>query len=86
MVSHVQLLARALGIPNVVLGAAPYERFGPHDGEQVFFIATPGGRVLVKSAAAMSERDRELLAEYTRNRQRTADGALGEGSRSSTST
>jgi hypothetical protein len=79
VVSHVQLLARALGIPNAVLGPAPYEHFGPHDGEQVFFIATPGGRVLVKSAAAMSDRDRELLAEYTRNRERTGDGALGDG-------
>jgi hypothetical protein len=80
VVSHVQLLARALGIPNVVLGPAPYELFGPHDGEKIFFIATPGGRVLVKSAAEMSERDRELLAEYTRNRERSGDGALGDDS------
>jgi len=77
VVSHVQLLARALGIPNVVLAPAVFERFGPHDGESVFFIATPGGRVVVKETAAMNERDRLVLAEYKRNEERETAGALG---------
>jgi hypothetical protein len=79
VVSHVQLLARSLGIPNAVLDAAPFERFAPHDGQEVFFVATPGGRVVVKRASAMSQRDRELLAEYTRNQKRAGDGSLGGG-------
>jgi len=78
VVSHVQLLARALGIPNVVLGPSAYERFVPHQGEQVFFVATPGGRVIVKAAAAMTDRDRQAWAEYTRDRKRSGDGALGD--------
>src|SRR5262249_27992370 len=41
MLSHVQLLARALGIPNVVMGPDIYAKLKPHDGKQVFFIATP---------------------------------------------
>jgi phosphoenolpyruvate synthase/pyruvate phosphate dikinase len=75
----VQLLARALGIPNTVLGPSPYELFVPHQGERVFYIATPGGRVIVKSASAMTDRDRQVLAEYNRNQERSGDGALGEG-------
>jgi hypothetical protein len=80
VVSHVQLLARALGIPNAVLGPQPYQRFLPHDGERVFYISTPGGRVLVKSEAGLTESDRAVLAEYSRNQERSGDGALGGGS------
>jgi Pyruvate phosphate dikinase, AMP/ATP-binding domain len=77
MLSHVQLLARALGIPNVVLDSDAYALLKPHDGKQVFFIATPGGRVIIKEAAAMSETDRSVYDEYTRNQSRAADGSLG---------
>jgi phosphoenolpyruvate synthase/pyruvate phosphate dikinase len=80
VVSHVQLLARALGIPNAVLGPQPYERFLPHEGEAVFYISTPGGRVLVKTEASLTDSDRAVLAEYTRNQERSGDGALGGGS------
>ncbi|MGH7788176.1 MAG: PEP/pyruvate-binding domain-containing protein [Candidatus Binatia bacterium] len=79
MLSHVQLLARALGIPNVVLGPSAYARLKPHDGQQVFFIVTPGGRVIIKEAAAMSATDRDVYAEYTRNEKRNDDGSLAGG-------
>ncbi len=76
MLSHVQLLARALGIPNVVLGPSAYERLKPHDGQQVFFIVTPRGRVILKDAAAMTSTERAVYEEYTRNQARAADGSL----------
>jgi hypothetical protein len=79
MLSHVQLLARALGIPNVVLGPDAYAKIKPHDGKQVFFIATPGGRVILKEAAAMTATDRAVYEEYTRNQTRAADGSLAGG-------
>jgi hypothetical protein len=79
VVSHVQLLARALGIPNAVLGPQPYEAFAPHDGTEVFYISTPGGRVVVKAATNLTASDRDVLAEYTRNQERSGDGALGSG-------
>ena len=79
MLSHVQLLARALGIPNVVLGPSAYERIKPHDGQQVFFIVTPGGRVILKEAAAMTPGERAVYDEYTRNQARAADGSLAGG-------
>jgi hypothetical protein len=78
VVSHVQLLARALSIPNVVLGPSPYELFAAHAGEKIFFLATPRGRVIVKAASAMTPGDRELLTQYQRAEERTTDGALVE--------
>jgi len=79
VVSHVQLLARSLGIPNVVVGPKPYELFVPHAGARVFYIATPGGRVVVKREADLAPRDREVLAEYSRNQQRSGAGELRGG-------
>jgi phosphoenolpyruvate synthase/pyruvate phosphate dikinase len=76
-----QLLARALGIPNVVLGPSPYELFTAHAGEEVFFLATPRGRVIVKAASAMTPGDRELVAQYQGNEERTTDGALAASAR-----
>jgi hypothetical protein len=81
VVSHVQLLARALGIPNVVLGPSVFARFSEHDGKEVFFVSTPGGRVVLKEASGMTEADRAALAEYRRSEERTGDGALGGGGR-----
>src|SRR5262249_9651926 len=52
------------------------ERLAPHAGHEVFFIATPGGRVVLKETAAMDDADRLVVAEYTRNRERRADGSL----------
>ena len=79
VLSHVQLLARALGIPNVVLGPSAYQKLAPHDGQQVFFIVTPKGRVIIKEASTMSPQDRSVYEEYTRNQARRADGSLGGG-------
>jgi hypothetical protein len=79
MLSHVQLLARALGIPNVVLGPSAYAAIAPHDGQPVFLIVTPGGRVIAKEAAAMTATDHAVYDEYTRNQTRAADGSLGGG-------
>jgi hypothetical protein len=77
VLSHVQLLARALGIPNVVLGPGAFRRVPPHDGQQVFFLATPRGRVILKEAATMTPQERTAYEEYSRNEVRTADGSLG---------
>jgi Pyruvate phosphate dikinase, AMP/ATP-binding domain len=80
VVSHVQLLARALGIPNAVVGPAPFEQFAEHDGKKVFFIATPRGKVYLKEVAAMTDEDKAIYTEFSRNAERTDTGTLG-GSR-----
>lgn len=79
VLSHVQLLARALGIPNVVVGPSVYQKIRPHDGQQVFFIVTPGGRVILKEAAAMTADDHAVYDDFTRNERRAADGSLAGG-------
>ncbi|MFI9654867.1 PEP/pyruvate-binding domain-containing protein [Guyparkeria sp. GHLCS8-2] len=43
--SHVQLLARNLGIPNVVVDEALLARIETHLGERVVLAVSPGGRV-----------------------------------------
>src|SRR5204862_3210975 len=71
VLSHVQLLARALGIPNVVLGPKAFDRLRLHDGKVVLLIATPGGRVIVEEADQMTAEDRRAYDEFTRNQTRT---------------
>ena len=80
-----QLLARALGIPNVVLGPSAYQKIAPHDGQQVFFIVTPGGRVIIKEASAMTPQDHAVYEEYTRNQARRPTAAWAAGGRGCTS-
>jgi hypothetical protein len=77
VLSHVQLLARALGIPNVVLGAGAYQKILPYDRREVFFIVTPRGHVIIKEASSMTSQDKAIYEEYTRNQTRAADGSLG---------
>jgi hypothetical protein len=77
VLSHVQLLARALGIPNVVLGPSAYQKIVPHDRQKVFFIVTPRGRVIIKEVSSMTAQDKSVYEEYTRNQTRAADGSLG---------
>ena len=77
VLSHVQLLARALGIPNVVLGPSAYQKIVPHDRQEVFFIVTPRGRVIIKEVSSMTAQDKSVYEEYTRNQTRAADGSLG---------
>ena len=81
VLAHVQLLARALGIPNVVLGSAAYRQIAPHDGKQVFFLASPRGRVVLKEMAALTPQERAVYEEYTRNEVRTANGILQAASK-----
>ena len=79
VLSHVQLLARALGIPNVVLGPKAFDRLRMHDGATVVLIATPGGRVIIEDAAHLTPAVREAYDEFTRNLTRTGAGSLGSG-------
>jgi hypothetical protein len=79
VVSHVQLLARALGIPNAVVGNQTFTAIAPHNDKQVFFIVTPQGRVYLKEKSAMNEQDLAIFNEFNRNTARGDDGALGGG-------
>lgn len=79
VVSHVQLLARSLGIPNIVIDPALMQTLAAYEGKQVFYMATPMGRVFLKELSHMTQREHEIYGEYTRNRKRSADGSFGTG-------
>lgn len=75
VLSHVQLLARSLGIPNVVLGDEEFARLRPHANEQVLFASTPAGRVVLKRLSDLSEDEKLAWHEYTKNQERQGEGS-----------
>jgi hypothetical protein len=70
MVSHVQLLARNLGIPNAVLTDRQFEELRPYDGQQVFYAVSNAGTVLMKSPDDMTDTERSLFSVAERNQER----------------
>jgi len=64
-VSHVQLLARNLGIPNAVLSAEDLRELAAHDGLEVLYAVSPRGSVHLKPASQMSEEEHRLLSSQT---------------------
>ncbi|MCB0641463.1 MAG: phosphoenolpyruvate synthase, partial [Phaeodactylibacter sp.] len=70
MVSHVQLLARNLAIPNAVLSLKNKEDLSRFAGEQVFFAVSNKGTVVMKAAAKMSAAEKALFAEKKRSEER----------------
>lgn len=70
MVSHVQLLARNLGIPNAVLTDAQFARLKKYDGNEVFYAVSNGGTVIMKEAVDMTDVEKELFSVKERISQR----------------
>ncbi|MCB0316546.1 MAG: phosphoenolpyruvate synthase, partial [Calditrichaeota bacterium] len=60
-VSHVQLLARNLGIPNAVVSPENLTSLIPYQGQQIFYAVSPGGTVIMKPLAEMNESERALI-------------------------
>ncbi len=67
MVSHVQLLARNLGIPNAVLSPDNLLALLPYNGQKVFYAVSNKGTVLIKPAIEMTEEEQALFASKTRS-------------------
>ncbi len=76
VVSHVQLLARALGVPNSVFLDALYRQLAPVQGRPLFYAVTPVGRIILKEADKMDQTDKLILAEYEKNLKRTSDADI----------
>lgn len=70
VVSHVQLLARNLGIPNAVLTPEALRALKAHEGQQVFYAVSPGGTVRLKAARQMTAEERELVETRQRSEER----------------
>lgn len=66
--SHVQLLARNLGIPNVSVDQALLSRLAPHEGKTITLAVTGKGSVLIAATAEASDltaKDQEATPALT---------------------
>ncbi len=70
VVSHVQLLARNLGIPNAVLSPELVRSLEPMSGRRVFYAVSPGGAVRLKRESDMTSEERALVEERKRSEER----------------
>jgi hypothetical protein len=70
LVSHVQLLARNLGIPNAVLSLGNLRDLAPLSGQAVFYAVSPRGRVLMKPASDMTPQEKALVEVQKRKEER----------------
>ncbi|MCB9318074.1 MAG: phosphoenolpyruvate synthase [Lewinellaceae bacterium] len=70
LVSHVQLLARNLGIPNAVLPSQLMESLRPWQGKKIFYAVTPNGQVLMKDGADLTENEKVLVTTRQRSTER----------------
>ncbi|MDT0295673.1 PEP/pyruvate-binding domain-containing protein [Mesonia ostreae] len=68
LVSHVQLLARNLGIPNSVISAENFKDFKKYDEKEVFYAVSPKGTIVFKEATAMSKEEKDLFEEKSSNK------------------
>ncbi len=67
-VSHVQLLARNLGIPNAVLTLENFQEIRSFHGQQVFYAVSPGGTIRMKLAEEMTAQEKDLIITQKRER------------------
>lgn len=70
MVSHVQLLARNLGIPNAVISNQNLESLRAYAGRKVFYAVSNKGTVIMKPAEEMTAEERELFAQKKRSEEK----------------
>ncbi|WP_044397797.1 PEP/pyruvate-binding domain-containing protein [Lacinutrix sp. Hel_I_90] len=68
LVSHVQLLARNLGIPNAALSYDNLKALKKHNGKNVFYAVSNKGNVILKAEDAMSSEEKELFSKKERNK------------------
>ncbi|SDI24342.1 PEP/pyruvate-binding domain-containing protein [Winogradskyella thalassocola] len=66
MVSHVQLLARNLGIPNAALSDDNLQSLLKYNGETVFYAVSNKGNIIMKLEKDMTESERALFVKKER--------------------
>lgn len=69
--SHVQLLARNLGIPNAVVPSTAIPRLKQSDGKQVFYAISPQGSVVLQDADKIDDVAKTILAEKSTGQKAT---------------
>ncbi|MCB0663389.1 MAG: phosphoenolpyruvate synthase [Saprospiraceae bacterium] len=72
MVSHVQLLARNLAIPNAVISDGDLQDLKDYSGEQVFLAVSNQGNVILKKASDLSAEEAALFEQKVRKEERVS--------------
>ena len=67
MVSHVQLLARNLGIPNAALSDENLQSLLKYSGQNVFYAVSNKGNVILKPESQMTAQERGLFMKKNRS-------------------
>ncbi|PLW95534.1 MAG: phosphoenolpyruvate synthase [Marinilabiliales bacterium] len=70
MVSHVQLLARNLGIPNAVISAENLEELKKYNGNTIFYAVSNKGTVIMKPAEQMTLVEKKLFETKKRSEEK----------------
>lgn len=70
MVSHVQLLARNLGIPNAALSDENLQNLKKFDGQRVFYAVSNRGTVILKPENQMTNVEKALFTKKERKEER----------------
>ncbi|SFZ91899.1 Pyruvate phosphate dikinase, PEP/pyruvate binding domain [Flaviramulus basaltis] len=70
MVSHVQLLARNLGIPNAALSDANLKSLKKYNSQNVFYAVSNKGNIIIKLEKDMTETERLLFTKKERNEEK----------------
>ncbi|MFD1061974.1 PEP/pyruvate-binding domain-containing protein [Winogradskyella litorisediminis] len=68
LVSHVQLLARNLGIPNAALSYENLKSLKKHDGKNVFFAVSSKGNIKLKLDDEMTDVEKSLFDKKERSK------------------
>ena len=66
LVSHVQLLARNLGIPNAVVTQQNLNSLKKYSGQKIFYAVSRKGTVIMKTESQMTSEEKKLFEKKTR--------------------
>ena len=72
LVSHVQLLARNLSIPNAVISDENFANLRKYNGKQVFYAITSDGKIILKEADKMTDTQKALFSKKERNQKKVS--------------
>lgn len=67
-VSHVQLLARNLGIPNAVVTPQIFNALKQINGQRIFYAVSPRGTLILKAANEMATAEKQLVVKQEQTR------------------
>lgn len=70
MVSHIQLLARNLGIPNAVISRENMDDLKKFNGDEIFYAVSNKGTVIMKQKSKMTAQEKKLFEEKKRNEEK----------------